>query len=186
MFAIPKDYHTSVVPVATLFASVCFSVFSAPMPVVFDVYSLDHFAGSRSTRSGPIPVSYIKQGVCHRSSNTPPFLHLRMAPSSDNSVKNVGSVHLTTLVVLSNPRPCGPGLSIALDLHLLLKSPEGEAIEKTILARLYNHTKISFAAPRVCFVSVGVCPSPLYSVFCASLTTFNDRSPALKRTKNIL
>lgn len=103
---------------------------------------------------------YLKRGIHHQVPNTPHPLHLKMAPSSDDNIKNIGSAHLTTLVVLSNPRSCGQGLTIALDLHLLLKSPEGEAIEKTVLARLYNHTKISFTAPRVCFVSVSVRPSP--------------------------
>ena len=88
-----------------------------------------------------------------------------MAPSSDDNIKNVGSVHLTALVVLSNPRPFGTGASVALDLHLLLKAPalegdriEKDPIEKTVLARLYNNMKISFDAPRVCFVSIGVHP----------------------------
>lgn len=86
-----------------------------------------------------------------------------MAPPNNDSVKNTGSVHLTSLVVLSNPRSHGVGMSTVLDLHLLLEPAEanGEAIKKTILARLYNQTKISFAAPRVCFVSIGVCSSPI-------------------------
>ena len=112
---------------------------------------------------------YLKQGICGQVPSAPHFLPSTMAPTSDDNVKNIGSVHLTSLVILSNPRSCGTGpMSIVLDLHLLLKSPEGDAttpeggaIEKIILAHLYNNTRISFVAPRVCFVSIGVClPSP--------------------------
>lgn len=92
-----------------------------------------------------------------------------MAPSSDDKVKNVGSVHLTSLVVLSNPRSYSTGMSTVLDLHLLLEpaEAEGEVVEKTILARLYNQARISFAVPRVCFVSIGVCP---LSQICSKMT----------------
>jgi hypothetical protein len=81
----------------------------------------------------------------------------------------MGSVHLTSLVILSNPHSCGPGMAVVLDLNLLLKSPdpEGEAIEKIILARLYNQARISFTAFRVCFVSIGVCQC-FHPVLCLS------------------
>lgn len=108
-----------------------------------------------------------------------------MAPSSDDNVKNVGSVHLTSLVVLSNPRSLGTGMATVLDLHLLLEpvEAEGEAVEKTVLARLYNQTKISFSSPRVCFVSIGVRPPP--PCFILYLFDCFDRSPASERARNI-
>ena len=108
-----------------------------------------------------------------------------MAPPSDDNIKNVGSVHLTTLVVASNPRPFGTGTSIALNLHFLLKAPisDGEALEKTILARLYNHTKLSFDAPRVCFVSIGVCLSH-HSILFYTYLIFSNSSLALGRERS--
>ena len=80
-----------------------------------------------------------------------------MAPPSADSIPNVGSVHLTSMVVLSNPRPSDKAKTVFLDLHLLLDSPDGDVIEKTILVRLYNEGNRSFEAPRVCFVSSSVC-----------------------------
>lgn len=105
-----------------------------------------------------------KQGIQGCVAGTPHLCYSGMAPSSDDNVKNIGAVHLTSMVVLLNPRSYGMGpMSIALDLHLLLEplEPEGDAIEKIILARLYNQTKISFVDPRMCFVSFCVHPTSI-------------------------
>ena len=84
-----------------------------------------------------------------------------MAPST-SGVKNSGSVHLSCVAVLSNPRCHGNGPNnLALDLHLLLAGPpapldEKPHQEKTILAHYFNAKGFSFENPRVCCINVSV------------------------------